>query len=277
MVTPEILEYIKQQKAAGCAEEDIKKAMIGQGWDPKDINDAFGPTRSPFIPTPTMQTYQRVVEKSSGSTLALHETTVRGWSWGAFGLSWVWGIRFGVLSAFLTWIPLVGLVWIFFLGAKGNQWAQEKNPEIPPAKLAKDLREWNKWGLILFLTQTVIFIAYIIFMVSIGFTSFKSIQTATRDDKRIYDIRYLHTGLVNYGIDHQSIYPTSLSVLIPMYLTTAVQPPLPNETYGYETTTTRTHFLVYAQLEKTKEYIYSNDAGVEGMSNSIPVCNITCP
>ena len=48
---------------------------------------------------------------------------VRGLSWGAFWLSWVWGIFNRVWIALAVWIPLVGLVVWFVLLFKGREWA----------------------------------------------------------------------------------------------------------------------------------------------------------
>lgn len=57
------------------------------------------------------------------SAVVPHE--IKRWNWGAFGFSWIWGlcnkvpIRFWVLSM----IPMVSLIWIFVVGANGNEWA----------------------------------------------------------------------------------------------------------------------------------------------------------
>ena len=45
------------------------------------------------------------------------------WNWGAFLLNWIWGIGNQTYIALLTLIPVVGLIMIFVLGAKGSAWA----------------------------------------------------------------------------------------------------------------------------------------------------------
>jgi hypothetical protein len=45
------------------------------------------------------------------------------WNWGAFLLSWIWGIGNNTFIAFLTFVPFVGIVMPFVLGAKGSAWA----------------------------------------------------------------------------------------------------------------------------------------------------------
>lgn len=45
------------------------------------------------------------------------------WNWGAFFLHWIWGIGNSTYIAFLMFVPLVNIVMIFVLGAKGSEWA----------------------------------------------------------------------------------------------------------------------------------------------------------
>jgi len=45
------------------------------------------------------------------------------WNWGAFLLNWIWGVGNNTFIALLTFVPLVGLVMPFVLGAKGSRWA----------------------------------------------------------------------------------------------------------------------------------------------------------
>ena len=49
--------------------------------------------------------------------------TVKGWNWGAFLLTWIWGIRNRVWISLFALIPVVGIVMSFVLGAKGTQWS----------------------------------------------------------------------------------------------------------------------------------------------------------
>lgn len=48
---------------------------------------------------------------------------VRGWNWGAFLLNWIWGLGNGTYIALLIFVPVVNIVMLFVLGAKGNEWA----------------------------------------------------------------------------------------------------------------------------------------------------------
>jgi len=45
------------------------------------------------------------------------------WNWGAFLLNWIWGIGNSVFIALLMFVPLVNIVMLFVLGARGSRWA----------------------------------------------------------------------------------------------------------------------------------------------------------
>ncbi len=51
---------------------------------------------------------------------------VRRWNWGAFFLTWIWGIGNNVLIAFLCFVPLLGFIMPIILGIKGGEWAWQK-------------------------------------------------------------------------------------------------------------------------------------------------------
>ena len=65
------------------------------------------------------------------------------WNWGAFLFGWIWGIGTGVGYAFLTLIPYVNIVMMFVLGAKGSQWAWEKQKgNMTPEEFDKSQHNW---------------------------------------------------------------------------------------------------------------------------------------
>ena len=70
----------------------------------------------------------------------------RGWNWGAFLLSWIWGLGNGVYVALLALIPIVGLVMIFILGAKGNAWAWKKKDWKSVEDFKNAQRKWRNAG-----------------------------------------------------------------------------------------------------------------------------------
>jgi hypothetical protein len=48
---------------------------------------------------------------------------IKGWSWGALLMNWVWGLFNGTYIALLMFVPFVNFAMLFVLGAKGNEWA----------------------------------------------------------------------------------------------------------------------------------------------------------
>lgn len=48
---------------------------------------------------------------------------IRGWNWGAFLLTWIWGLGNRTPIALLALIPGVNIVMMVVLGAKGTAWA----------------------------------------------------------------------------------------------------------------------------------------------------------
>ncbi len=82
------------------------------------------------------------------------------WNWGAFFLSWIWGIGNNTWIAFLTFIPLVNLVMIFILGAKGTEWAWQNKTWENYDHFKRVQKLWATWGLILF----IIFVLLLFFI-----------------------------------------------------------------------------------------------------------------
>jgi len=72
---------------------------------------------------------------------------VKGWNWGAFFLTWIWGIGNSTYIAFLAFIPIFGLVMPFVLGAKGNEWAWRNRTWRDTAQFRKAQKIWGWTGL----------------------------------------------------------------------------------------------------------------------------------
>lgn len=91
------------------------------------------------------------------------------WNWGAFLLSWIWGIRHGVWSAFLVFIPIFGIFWIFILGAKGSQWAWENGTWPDPETFWAQQHRWNIAGVIILFASILLGVLFA--MLSMQFLS----------------------------------------------------------------------------------------------------------
>lgn len=76
------------------------------------------------------------------------------WNWGAFLLHWIWGIGNSVFIALLMFVPLVNLVMIFVLGAKGSRWAWRNRAWRDAEHFKSVQRKWAvagvaTWALVL--------------------------------------------------------------------------------------------------------------------------------
>ena len=91
------------------------------------------------------------IQNNSGQgKLAALPPQLYGWNWGAFFLTWIWGIGNHTTIAFLTWIPIANFVMIFMLGAKGNEWAWQNKRWNSTEHFKKVQKLWAIWGFILF-------------------------------------------------------------------------------------------------------------------------------
>ncbi|HTA66553.1 MAG TPA: cytochrome c oxidase assembly factor Coa1 family protein [Xanthomonadaceae bacterium] len=94
---------------------------------------------------------------------------IHGWNWGAFLLTWIWGIGNNVLLALLTLVPIVGLVMWIVLGVKGSEWAWQQKRWDSVEHFRRVQRAWAKWGVVVWLACIVlsaIFVALIFFVVT---------------------------------------------------------------------------------------------------------------
>ena len=116
---------------------------------------------------------------------------LKGWNWGAFLLNWIWGIGNQTWIALLTLIPVFGLIWMFVLGAKGNQWAWEKGRWHSLEQFKQAQRKWAIAGFTLWGIMIASFLSIFVFVFSmmhhswVAQTSFSSIQQDTQLQQRL--------------------------------------------------------------------------------------------
>ena len=71
---------------------------------------------------------------------------IEGWNWGAFLLNWIWGIGNSTYIALLMFVPLVNIVMLFVLGAKGNKWAWQNRTWRDVEHFKQTQRKWSITG-----------------------------------------------------------------------------------------------------------------------------------
>jgi len=70
------------------------------------------------------------------------------WNWGAFLLTWIWGIGNNTYIALLSFIPFVNLVMLFVLGIKGSAWAWKNKRWESVEHFKSTQRKWAIAGLV---------------------------------------------------------------------------------------------------------------------------------
>jgi len=140
---------------------------------------------------------------------------VQRWNWGAFFLTWIWGIGNNVWLAFLSFIPGVGFIMAIILGIKGSEWAWKAKKYDSVEEFKRVQRKWSIWGLIIFI---LVFVVSFIF----GFVSTRSqiLNSYSRaDDATVAsNLRSMKTALTLYQNDNYGDCPADLSLLAPDYL-----------------------------------------------------------
>ena len=76
---------------------------------------------------------------------------IKGWSWGAFLLNWIWAIGNQTWIGLFAFLPFVGLIMFFVLGFKGREWAWRNKKWDSVEHFQTVQRKWSFWGLVIYL------------------------------------------------------------------------------------------------------------------------------
>ncbi|MDY0962235.1 zinc ribbon domain-containing protein [Massilia sp. CFBP9026] len=72
---------------------------------------------------------------------------VKGWSWGAFLLNWIWAIGNRSWIGLLALVPYVGWIVVFWLGFKGREMAWKNKQWDSLEHFNRVQRKWSQWGI----------------------------------------------------------------------------------------------------------------------------------
>jgi len=132
---------------------------------PDDLQPMGGPARpapragasdSPWGPAPdTGHGLPRSPQNTSGTHGAV-PAAVKRWNWGAFFLHCIWGIAHNVWISLLWFVPVVSVVMVFVLGAKGSEWAWQNRRFASVEEFKGVQRVWGWVGLAVFLAGLII-------------------------------------------------------------------------------------------------------------------------
>ncbi len=137
-----------------------------------------------------------------------------GWNWGAFLLTWIWGVGNRVWIALIALIPVVHLVMAVILAIKGDEWAWRKNRCFSPAEFKKIQKNWAIWGAITIPVYILLIIAAIYFAVN---QMNQNDDMRLRDTQKIVKARETISAVNRYKLDHEMQCPVSLDELYDSY------------------------------------------------------------
>jgi len=89
-------------------------------------------------------------ERSGKKEASVVPEEIKGWNWGAAGLTWIWGVYHGVWISLLTFIPFVNLIMWVILGIKGSEWAWRARPWESVERFVSSQKKWKPWGIVFF-------------------------------------------------------------------------------------------------------------------------------
>lgn len=125
------------------------------------------------------------------------------WNWGAFLLTWIWGIGNSTFIAFLCFVPFVNLVMPFVLGARGGEWAWRNKRWESIEHFRATQRKWSIWGLVVLIASVVfftVFFAAMFFAVTTAMKHSGAYQSAVRQLKASPDIVRILGHPISTGI-----------------------------------------------------------------------------
>ncbi len=126
---------------------------------------------------------------------------IMGWSWGAFFLNFIWGICNGVYISLLTLIPIVNIVMIFILGARGKEWAWRNKRWESVEQFKRVQKTWSKVGVWVFIGTFCFWIVMMAIIVVVLFSTVIPTTTATKKPAESF-VNDVRTGQLDsaYGL-----------------------------------------------------------------------------
>ncbi len=131
-------------------------------------------------PAPVTGPYDKRSGKGEASTVPAE---IRGWSWGGFMLTWIWGVGNSVWLSLLCFVPFVGFIMMFVLGAKGKEWAWRERQWVSVDEFKRVQKVWDIIGLVIFCLNLVWIVGMIVMMSLSGIFSMSAVGVdGLRDD-----------------------------------------------------------------------------------------------
>lgn len=81
---------------------------------------------------------------------------IKGWSWGAFFLNWIWAIGNRTWIGLFAIVPYVGFIMAIVLGFKGREWAWKNKEWESVEHFNRVQKKWSFWGVMIFFSAIII-------------------------------------------------------------------------------------------------------------------------
>ena len=102
---------------------------------------------NPF--TPPITQLETFTENNSGMGSEIIPDGVKGWSWGGFLLTIIWGLSHRVWLSLLIFIPYIGLLVSIYIGIKGRELAWKNKRWESVEHFNRVQRSWSIWSAII--------------------------------------------------------------------------------------------------------------------------------
>ncbi len=146
------------------------------------------------------------VENNSGGGKGIEiPDGVKGWSWGAFLLNWIWAIGNRSWLGLLALIPYVGFVMSIMLGVKGREWAWRNKRWDSIEHFNRVQRRWSIWALVI-----IFGIGGIGIMAAIAIPSFAEYSAKTKLYASLNIAQEVQPRVAEYYTNHKQ-WPESLT------------------------------------------------------------------
>ncbi|MFC6181833.1 ribonuclease G [Lactiplantibacillus daowaiensis] len=97
------------------------------------------------------------------ATTATIPDEIKGWNWGAFSFTYLWGIGNRTYLPLFALIPVFSIIWAFVCGFKGNRWAWQNGDYQDVASFKQVQATWNRAGVWAFAVNVLVSILVIIY------------------------------------------------------------------------------------------------------------------
>ena len=74
---------------------------------------------------------------------------IKGWSWGAFLLNWIWALGNRTQIGLFAFLPYVGFIMMLVLGFKGREWAWRNKKWDSIEHFQNVQKKWSVWSFVL--------------------------------------------------------------------------------------------------------------------------------